>query len=268
MFGIITRFIKDKFNAFIGFSLGIIAFLEMYISLFPSIKETSAQLNQLLEAYPDTFFKAFGMDKADLAFQNVESYLATEQFSFMWPILAIIFASSLANAIAVNDSDKGTFEFVLAQPISRTKLFLTRYFSGLLMLLAFTAISIFGAFPLLELHNVSYDASKFITVFWVSLGFIFAIYSLAALFSAIFSDKGKASFITGGIVMLMYVLNIVSGLKDNLKDVKYSSLFYYFSPAQALNKGIIVDWALPVLFGFGIVTLILAVFVYNKRDFS
>lgn len=268
MLGIISRFMKDKLNAFLGFSLGILAFLEMYISLFPSIKETSAQLNQILEAYPDAFFKAFGMEKADLAFQNVESYLATEQFSFMWPILAIIFAASLANAIAVNDSDKGTFEFVLAQPISRTKLFLTRYFSGLFMLVVFTVISIFGAFPLMKLHDITYDASKFVAVFWVALGFIVAVYSLAALFSALFSDKGKASFLTGGVVMLMYVLNIISGLKDNLKDLKYSSLFYYFSPAQALNKSVIVDWAMPVFVGFAAVMLVLAVLVYNKRDFS
>lgn len=268
MLGVALRFLKDKLNAFLGFAIGSVLFLEMYVSLFPSIKETSAQLNQLLETYPDAFFKAFGMDKADFAFNTVESYLATEQFSFMWPILAVILASSLANAIALNDSDKGTFEFVLAQPISRTKLFLTKYFSGLFYTLLFVGISIYGAIPLFWLHNIEYNIDRFNKVALVGAGFMVAIYSLAALISVIFSDKGKSGSVTGGVIISMYALNIISGLKENLADLKYGSFFYYFSPAQALNKGILVDWAIPVFLTFSVIATIVAITIYNRRDYS
>jgi ABC-2 type transport system permease protein len=268
MWGVISRYLKDKKNYLLGMTLGILAFLGMYIALFPSIRDSAAQLSQVIEAYPDAFFKAFGMEKSDLSFSTVESYLATEQYSFIWPIMIVVLAVSLANAILVSDIDKGTAELVFSQPMSRIKLFFSRYFAGLLALLGFLAVSVYGAIPFFELYNIDYNFSKFNTIALVGLFFAVSVYSMATLFSVIFSEKGKSSFAASGIIILMYVVNVISSLEDSLSNLKYTSFFYYFSPTLALNKGELVDWALLVFGIFSIVATLTAAYWFNRRDIA
>jgi len=268
MWGVISRYLKDKKNFLLGMTTGILTFLAMYIALFPSIKESAAQLAQVIEAYPDAFFKAFGMEKADLAFSTVESYLATEQYSFIWPIMIVVLVISLANSILASDIDKGTAELVFSQPISRIKLFFSRYFAGLIALIGFLLVSVYGAIPFFELYNIDYNVSKFNTIAFAGLFFTVAVYSMATLFSVIFSEKGKSSFASAGMLVLMYVLNVVASLKDSLADIKYVSFFYYFSPTLALNKGEIVEWSLLVFAVFSVVATGLAAYLFNKRDIA
>jgi hypothetical protein len=77
-------------------------------------------------------------------------------------------------------------------------------------------------------------------------------------FSSLFSEKGRANFIPAGILVLMYVLNIVAGLKDNLKNLKYFSFFYYYNPGKFLVYGEVDNRAWWVFLGTFLVATILA----------
>jgi ABC-2 type transport system permease protein len=93
-----------------------------------------------------------------------------------------------------------------------------------------------------------------------------AIFSIACFFSSVFSEKGKATFATSGIIIVMYALNIISGLKDSLKDVRYLSFFHYFNAAQLLGKNHVVDWTFWVFGGAIVVFTAAAAFWFNRRD--
>lgn len=266
MFGIAKRMFLDKKNALMAYCVSIFSFVGLYLALFPSIKEQSAQLNSLLDSYPDAFFKAFGLDKADLAFQYVESYLSSEIFSFIWPIMVVILMVSLANYAIVSEKARGTIELTMAQPVSRLKVFASRYLAGVTALSIFTAVTILSVFSLAEAYNIDYRAGHFIKMGIVSFMFGLAIFSLAMLFSSLVSEKGKASFLAGGLFILMYVLNIVSALKESLSDLKYFSFFRYYAPGTVLNKGIYVDNTFWVFGGVILVATILAAYTFNKKD--
>jgi len=268
MFVFAVRMLRDKWKSFVIYAIAAVAFLEMYIALFPTISQQAGQFNELLKTMPPELFKAMNMDPATLSFGNLQSYLSSEYMSFLWPILAVIFAISLANYISVSEIDKGTIETLASLPAKRIRIFFERYMAGLLLLIGFCIISLFGAIPLAIIHNTDFIIGNFYTATIGSFMFIWAVYSLATLFSVIFSEKGKATMASGGILIIMYVVFIVSTLKESLKDLQYISFFNYFSGSDLLAKNTYPEFSILVLGGFAVVVAIVAAFWFNRRDLS
>ncbi|OIP86030.1 hypothetical protein AUK57_01815 [Candidatus Saccharibacteria bacterium CG2_30_41_52] len=260
--------LRDKYISFLVYSLSAVGFIEMYIALFPSISQQAGQIDQMIKSFPPEFFKAMNMDPSALSFSTLESYLSTEYMSFLWPILAIVFAISMANYISANEIDKGTIETLASLPAKRIRIFMERYFTGLLLIAGFSVISLFGAIPFAILHDANFILSNFVTASVGSFMFIWAIYSLAVLSSVVFSEKGKASMATSGILILMYVINIISSLNDSLKDLSYVSFFNYFSGSELLAKNIYPEYIFLVFGGFAIISTIIAAIWFNNRDLS
>lgn len=268
MFQLIIRSLRDKKYQTIIYSIASIAFLELYISIFPSIQKESANMSKLIDSYPEAMLKAFNIDKAALTFEDLGAYLAMEHFSFIWPIIVIILAISFANYAISNELEKGTIEHLLSQPISRTKVFISRYLAGAINLLGYSALSILMIFPLAAIHNVEIWDKGVWVVFAISLLFTWAVYGLAFLGSAFFSEKGKASIVASGTLIIMYVLNIVAGLKESLDYLRYFSFFYYYNSMTAIMKGEYIDGAILVYVGVAVLSSLLALYWFSRRDVS
>jgi len=268
MFVFAHRMLRDKWKSFIIYAVAAIGFLEMYIALFPAIQKQASQVNQLIKTMPPEFYKAFNMDPSTLSFDNLQSYLSSEYMSFLWPILLIVFAVSLANYISVNEIDKGTIETLASLPANRLRIFLERYLAGVLIIAGFCIVGLFSAIPLAQLHNTDFVFVNFLTATIGSFLFAWAVYSLATLSSVLLSDKGRASMVSGGILILMYVVFIISTLKEGLKNLQYMSFFNYFSGSELLAKNSYPEYALLALGGFAIVVTTAAMLWFNRRDLS
>ena len=268
MIAFAVRMFRDKYKSFIIYSLSAVGFIEMYIALYPAISKQSGQFDQLLKSMPPELFKAMNMDPATLSFTNLQAFLSSEYMSFLWPILAIVFAVSIANYISVNEIDKGTIETLASLPAKRSRIFIARYATGLLILAGFCFISITSAVPLAIFHNTEFILANYLTASVGAFFFIWAVYSLATLSSVIFSEKGKSSMASGGIIILMYVVYVVSTLNDSFKNLQYVSFFHYFSGSELLAKNVYSEYSLLALGGFAIVVMVGALVWFNQRDLS
>lgn len=268
MFSIIKTTLKDKFKFILTLSIAIIGFEEMYIALFPEIQKQADQLNKLLEAYPESFMKAFGIDSATSMFNTIENYLSTEMFTFFWPILMIVTAVSFANYAIANDIERGTIEFTLSQPTSRLRLFFSRYLAGAIGLTFFSVVSAFSPILFAELHNISYDVKKFTVLAVGCVLFSLAVFAISMAVSSFVSDKGKVGMIVGGSIVLMYVLNIISGLQENLENLKYLSFFNYYRGETLLGKGEFVEWSIVLFVGIIVVFTALGAWRFAERDIT
>ncbi len=264
MLAVILRALKDRRTSILIYCLSVIGLLWMYAAIFPSIAKEAANIEALMKFYPEEMMKAFNIDMK--SFVTIEGYLAAEQFSIIWPLMLIFILVGFAGGAIAGEVERGTIEIILAQPISRLKIFFGKYLAGLTILIVFTLVSIYSTLPILSAYNIDYNVKSFNML--ALLGFLFglAIYSIAILLSAIFSDKGKVYFVMGGLLMVMYVLNIIAGLKENLSDLKYFSFFYYFNSNQALIHQTIDNWAYLVFGGTALVCTILAAIWFWRRD--
>jgi len=264
MLGIFRQVIKERKYSLLIYSLAAVLFLWMYVGMFPSIQKQSENLMKLMEGYPESLKKAFDIETMD--FTHLENFVAMEQFSFVWPLMLLFLLISLAGGAIAGEIEKGTIEVLLSNPVSRFQIFWGKYLAGIFSLLVFDFFSVFAIVPLAEGYHLEYKLPNFATIFL--LGFIFglAVFSLAMLFSVIFSDKGKVYFLSGGILVLMYVLKIIASLKENLSDLRYFSFFHYFDAPRALNHQEIDQWAFVVFLGVTLLSIVLALVILQKRD--
>lgn len=266
MYTIIVRYLKDKKASIIAYSVAEVLFVTMYVSLFPALQKQSEQLQQLLSTYPKELYSVFQVQ--DFNFSTLEKFLGLEQFSFMWPILAIILVTSLAGNALANEINKGTIANILAKPVSRMKLYTARYIAGLKAYGIFLVISIFCPIPIAAIFHVDFVARAYVVLAALCALFGVAIYSIAFMFSALFSDKSKVYMLTGGLMFLMYVLNVLASLKESINNLRYASFFYYFDFHTALDQHYI-RWSSVIVFILVIiVTTTIGALIFKKRDIA
>ncbi|MFH0852983.1 MAG: ABC transporter permease subunit [bacterium] len=264
MWVFILRALKDRKRGIIIYSISAALLMWMMVAIFPSIEENAANFDKLLESYPEALMKAFNIETLDLS--KLEGYVAVENYSFMWPIIMLFFIISLAGTALAAEVERGTADILLSRKLSRAKIFWGRYTSGLIAFLVFNTISHYSVIIFAEMHNVDYDLSKWWSIWLLSFLFGIAVYGLAMMFSAWFSERGKVYMLSGGVLVAMYALNIIAGIKDNLADLKYLSFFYYYNADVALRKGEILNEAFIVFLVVAILSAVIGMYVYNKRD--
>ena len=266
MFRIFWRTIKDRKISLIIYCISSILLVWMYVAMFPSILDQAESMNQLMESYPEGLLKAFGIEEA--IFDTVERFLSMEHFSFIWPIMVMFLMISLAGVSLAGEVEKGTVEILLSRPVSRIKIFFARYLAGIFTLVLFTACSVFAAIPLAELHDIDYVFENYFTASIICFLFGWAIFSIAMMLSAIFSERSKVYMLTGGLLILMYVLNIIAAIKEELEELKYISFFYYYDYIEALVRNNIELLPVVVFTGVAVVCTAIGALWFNKRDIA
>jgi len=135
-------------------------------------------------------------------------------------------------------------------------------------LILFVIVSILPVFPLAEIYNISYSKGEFFKLALISFTLGLAVFGLSMLFSAIFSEKSKVTFTLVGLLIVMYFINIISGLKESLENLKYFSFFYYFKPSEILINNKIDPWTGVVFLGTFFLASLIAIILFKKRDIT
>lgn len=264
MLAIFWQTIRRKKISLLVYCLAGVLFLWMFVAFFPSIQGEAEKFEEVFQNYPEEMMKALNIE--ELKFDQLEKFLTIEQFSIIWPIMLIFLIIAVAGSALSQEIEKGTMEILLSRPVSRLKIFFARYLAGLLILLTFTIFSIFSVIPLAKLHNVDYILENYITV--AVLGFLFgwAIFSMALMFSSIFSEKSRVYMASGAILLVMYALNVAASLRENLEELKYLSFFNYYDYGQALIHNSIDNASLCVFGSAVVICTIVGAIWFNKRD--
>lgn len=267
MLAIIIAKIKDRLLSLVIYCLASVGFIWVYVALFPSFADQSEEFKDLFDVFPEGIMEAFGFE-GEMYFENINNFLATEMFSFIWPILIIAIGVGIAGSAIAGEIEKKTIETLLSQPISRTKIFFSKYLVGLINLVVFTFISIYSIIPLAELYNLDYGRGNYLLFASTALLFALSIYSIAFLLSSLLNKKNLVSFISVGLIVLMYVAHIVANLKESMENIKYGSFFYYYNPTKILGHGEVLDYTYLVFIGTIVLTTSIAWYYFNKRDIA
>ncbi|MBN2015300.1 ABC transporter permease subunit [Candidatus Dojkabacteria bacterium] len=240
----------------------------MFCAFYPSVQEESEELKELFTHYPEGLFKAVGLeiDKIGNIFGSMESFMATEHYSIMWPLLIIVLVISLGSNFISGEIEKSTMEFLLSQPISRFQIFAGKYISGVILVIIFTIISVFSIIPFAVLYD--FDISLKSNLYIGIIGFLFglSIFSISMMFSCIVSRKGIASMLTTGLVILMYAANVASAFNESAEWLQYLSLFHYYDYNSALIDAVIGGLNVIVFMGTIIISTIVSGVIFLKRD--
>jgi len=264
MITIFIRTIKDRWRMLLAMCIIGVGSQLMYISLYPTFQSSQINYDDLMKQMPEAFKKVINMDSFSM--DTIEKYLTMEMYSMFWLVLTIILTLSLAGSSLANDVERETIIQSASQPVSRTKIFFSRWLAAVSIYTAFNFVINAVVFPLCAVFNVDYLPSHFLAVGVMGELLGLALLSLAFAISAWLSDKGKVYMVMGGTVLIMYVLNIISSLKDNLANLKYISIFHYFDPNKALIQGQYDFSAIVVFLGIIVVSTLIGWWRWRTRD--
>lgn len=266
MSNLISKILSRHKKKILAYTLISVLFIWMYVAIFPSLQEREAEFSKMISDLPEEFMEPFGIS-GDI-FNNLEAYLASEYFTLVWPIILIVLAVSLASNAIAGEVEKGTIKFLLSQPISRTRLFLAKYVSGVSVIVLVCLLAT-AAIPLLSiLHGIEFNLESYIFIFLLSAIFGIAVFSISLMLSSFLSSKGKVVSIIIVILVSMYIFNLIATLEDSVEDLKYLSFFHYYNHSAAIMDTTIKDSSLYLFLGLSVLCSIIGAATFNKRDIS
>lgn len=263
---LIIKELRDRRKSSIAYWVGSFLLLWLFVLIFPSIQNSAKELQTAFESYPKEFLAAF--DLKDFNFNTLEKYLGAEQFSFTWPILVITLALSLAGNYFAGEIEKGTMGLSLSLPISRAKIFFSKYSAGMIDLAVFMIVSILGVIPLAMLHNIDFDLPRLLNLTILGMFFGAAIFSVASMLSTFASEKAKVYFPITGLLVAMYAMDIISNIKPSLDWLQYGSVFRYFNAQDVLADNDVSWMSYAVLGSTILISMAIGLFWFKRRDIS
>ncbi len=261
---LVQKELRDKKWSLLAYSFISISFMIMYIALFPSIKSEAANYEQLFESMPKALSETFDIQAA--SFTQLESFLAIELFSITWPLLMALLALSRAGSSITGEIEKGSMGTLLSLPISRSRILLSKIIAGGVSIGAFAAVTVLAAIPLSAVFSINIHASRFFVLTGLGILYGLTVFAITSLIATLSSERSHVYFAIGGLLAVMYTLNIISNLRDSLNWLQYASIFHYFNATAALAQSAINTVSLAVFIASTCILLGLAFLRFRKRD--
>jgi ABC-2 type transport system permease protein len=209
-----------------GLPLGALA--AMVIAIFPSI-ESSPQLDQLLESYPEAIKQAFGI--TDASFASPEGYLAAELFNLIAPFACCYFAIHMLAGALCGADQRATLDVMLSAPIARR-----HYLAGWLVAVAVVLLGTLIELALL-MQAAALAAGVELDVCSTLTG-VLNLWPLAlftgGLASVLSGGLHRSVSVTGaatGLLVAMYFVEVLGRISETVARFDGLSAFHYYGSA-------------------------------------
>lgn len=241
--------------------------LTMY--LFPTMGDANESILSYLNQLPDAMKAAFGYEGIDfttLTF-TAEDFVTLE-FLIVWPLLIGIYGIFSGVGIA-REAERGTLDLLLAQPVKRYGVLISKYSVFIFAALLITAASLLGLFTgtmfIDDSVNMGTISLALIEAFLLALSFA----TVALLCSAIFLEPRKALLFAGGFMGISYIVNFMVPVLDPAFNwVRNTSLFYFYQPNEVVESNSLNGETIAVYLSVIVICFIASLVVFQKRDIT
>ncbi|MHA2298752.1 MAG: ABC transporter permease subunit [Candidatus Hodarchaeales archaeon] len=239
-------------------------FVAFMAPFWPQLKDSIGR--SLAARLENPIFQAvIGTTMGDLGTWNAAYFMyifVTIEFVLMF---VVVFLPVLMVSMEV---EKSYLDTMLSYPIARWRFILEKfsvYLGYNLLYIPFVFITSFIGTELVgETLNYEIVVYSLIGV-WAQL---FALGAISLLCTTVFLNTMKSIAVAGGLVMGQMIIGRIAGLIPDLSFLKQLSLFNYFSSSSIRAAETVPFGELAVLIVVGIVALVSALVVFQKREFA
>ena len=260
---VVSKTIRDHRKALAWWVGGSVAIVLMYSSFFPSVRGNAEQFNRYLKDLPDVVRNLIG----GLDFTTPEGYLQSELFSFLAPILVLVYAIGAGARAVAGEEEAGSLDLLLSTPVRRPRVVADKFAAMVLTTFALTvsmwlAVLVFG--PAFDLRpGLGGFTAMSLNTFLLGLAFG----SVALAIGSATGRKALAIGVPSGIAVVTFIVNALGPSVEWLEPFRLVSPFYYYSGGEPIVHGLDPVHAL-VLAGISGVALAFAVWAFERRDLA
>jgi len=245
---------------------GSFAYLLFLGSAFPTLRENAAEWERMMENYPEALRAMFNMVEGS-SFGTGPGFLHMELFSFVLPLLLIVFAVGFGARAIAGEEEEGTLDLVLSAPITRRRV-LAEQFAAMVVatfligVVTCVAILIAGAGFDMGLVPGRVAAAVFAAVL---IALVFGTLSLAL--GCITGRRGLAMGVTGAVALAAYLVFSLAEMVGWLGTIQKASPWYYYAASAPMLRGL--EWAhVGVLVALVVAVAVAGGLVLERRDLA
>lgn len=257
---IVKHELKQGRNSFLIWTASIGFLIAVCVFLFPEMKEQMEGVSDIFSSM-GSFTAAFGMDR--LSFGTLMGFYSIECGNILG-LGGALYASFCAVSILSREEKDKTAEFMLAHPVSRTRV-VTEKLLAVLLQITLMNLLIYA----LAIGSVAAIGEQ---IPWKELNLLhIAFYlmqlELAGICFGISSFLRRGTIGIGlGIATMMYFLNIIANVTETVDFLKYITPFGYCEGADILTNGRLDTGMIGIGMLLGIIGIIAAYLIYSKKD--
>lgn len=200
----------------------IVVFILMMYGLFPLYMDAAATLDSVLENFPPAFAQAFG-----IAINNMFSFGGFYNFAFGYlALMAGIMAVCMAITVFAREKKSKSMDFILTKPISRAKLFQSKLFACVAILLTMNVL--YEIFFLFVYQSKGANEVSLAGALYAGAGIFFTQLIFLA-FGILFSVTAKKIRSISGVGT---IFGITAFILSSLANVLEEEKIYYISPLK------------------------------------
>ena len=233
------------------------------VAFFPSVKSSSAALEEYITNLPPAFRAAFGIE----SFGTVEGFLATELYQFGWVILLGVYFGYRAGSLVAGDVEDRGIDLWLATPVPRARLVLERYLSLVPTMVAVNVLTPLAMLPAIAIVGEPVPVRGILAVHLFSVPYFLATAALGLVVSVLVSRESTAS---RGALGLVFGLFLVESLVT-VGDVGWLgavSPTRYFDPTAILFRAEYDPTGTLILLGAAAGGVALATLLFRRADIT
>ena len=223
----------------IGLAVVVLVYGGMIAAIYPILLNNTAAIEDYMKLFPKEFMAAFGMT-GSLADPGI--FFTTYIGSMLWPIVAAIAAIVLATRPTGADAERGWADISLATPLTRPRYLGAAIANQVVILGALALVTVVGVLGAGTLVGAGFDGGRFLAAGVVMWLFGCAMAGVASLVAVITLSRGAGAAVTAGILMAMYLLNIIAQIQPGLSWLGGLSAFRYAGVGALIDTGT-ADWA-------------------------
>jgi ABC-2 type transport system permease protein len=220
---------------------------------------------------PPGAFKAFSGSNGDVSIASYPGLLGAGLTHPFWIALQLTVIGALGAAAVAADVESGTIELLMTRPVSRRRLLAERagalIAASVLLNLAATLTMAIGVALSPELREAVPESGVFAAGL---LGCAFALCLTGPVLAVSALSRRRAYVIGAAIAFgaVGFALNFVALAWSPAEPLRYLSPFHYYAPGDVLAHGSVPWTALGVLVGVGLLGLLAAFRLLERRDLA
>ena len=194
-------------------------------------------------------------------------------------LLPMVFVIMVANGLLAGQVDSGSMAYVLSTPTKRRTVTVTQMtyliLSLLAMFLLLTCVSVVSVF-VVGGNNFAINYAEILLFNLGAFLTMFAIAGYCFMCSSLFNRTKYSMSIGGGLTIFCLVCTILglfgssvvpSAMRIGAMDFfNYLSIITFFDTVSIMSGTLAYLWKFAILLGIGIVTFIIGVFRFDKKD--
>ncbi len=253
-----------KRKSILLWSLSLVGFFIFYMAFFPTLVQDSQAFESIMDSFPEELLSAMGLNK-DLSLASLIGY-----FSLTFTLIQLGLGIQSANygfSILSEEERELTADFLMTKPVSRSRIFWSKFFAACLSLLITAVIVGVGGIISIGVFNggEAYKLSHVLLLFASVPIFQLIFLSLGMVISLFFRKVRSVLSLSMGLVIGLYVVNSMKGILDS-NLLGYFTPFHYFEPGDIMRDGtynLSLLWISILIIG---VSLFGSYILYKRRD--